>query len=70
MQRASEGRAFMRLIARLVVVMMMVVMPVRSRADPDVDACTMVMMVMMVMSDHYLSSLNAAALCQPFIVGL
>jgi hypothetical protein len=55
------------------VVMMMVVvvvMPVCSRGDPDVTACTMVMVVMMVMSDHNLGSLDAAGLREPFIVGL
>jgi hypothetical protein len=52
------------------VVMMMVVMPVRSRGDRDVTACTMVMVVMMVMSDHNLGSLDAAGLREPFIIGL
>jgi hypothetical protein len=51
-------------------VMMMVVMPVRSRGDPHVTACTMVMVVMMVMSDHNLGSLDAAGLREPFIIGL
>jgi hypothetical protein len=54
----------------MVVVMMVVVVPMRSRGDPDVTACTMVMVVMMVMSDHNLGSLDAAGLREPFIVGL
>jgi hypothetical protein len=48
----------------------MMVMPVRSRADPNVNAGTMVMMVMMVMSDHNLGNSGPAALRQPFVIGL
>jgi hypothetical protein len=48
----------------------MMVVPMRSRGDPDVTACTMVMVVMMVMSDHNLGSLDAVGLREPFIVGL
>jgi hypothetical protein len=53
----------------MVVVMMVMMVPVRSWADPDVNAGAMVMMVMMVVTDHDLGGLDAAALRQPFIVG-
>jgi hypothetical protein len=35
-------------------------MAMRSRADPHINAGTMVMMVVMVMSDHNLIGLDAA----------
>jgi hypothetical protein len=49
--------------------MVMMMMTVRSWADPDVNSGTMVMMVMMVVSDHNLSGLDTAILRQPFIIG-
>ncbi len=53
----------------VMVMMVVMMMPVRSWADPDVNAGTMVVMVMMVVSDHNLSGSDAAILRQPFIVG-
>ena len=55
----------------MVVMMMMVMMmmPVRSWADPDVNAGAMMVMVMMVVSDHNLGGSDAATLRQPFVVG-
>jgi hypothetical protein len=49
----------------MVVVMMMTVPP---RPDPDGNAGTM-MVVMMVMTDHNLSGPNGSSLGQPGIVG-
>ncbi len=52
----------------MVVVMVMVVVTMPPWSDPDVNAGTM-MVVMMVMTDHNLSGPNGAGLGQPRIVG-
>jgi hypothetical protein len=54
--------------AMMMVVMMVVMMTVPPRSDPDGNAGTM-MVMMVVMTDHNLSSLNGAGLGQPGIVG-
>jgi hypothetical protein len=51
----------------VVVMVVMVMVAVRARSNPDVN--TGAMMVMMVMSDDNLGGADAAALCQPRIVG-
>lgn len=52
----------------MVVMMMMMVVPVRSRGNPDINAGTVVVMMVM-MTDHNLGGLDFPALCQPLIVG-
>ncbi|HET7492068.1 MAG TPA: hypothetical protein VFK01_09330 [Bradyrhizobium sp.] len=54
-------------VPTIVVVVMVVMVAVRARSNPDVN--TGAMMVMMVMSDDNLGGADAAALCQPRIVG-
>ena len=53
----------------MIVMMMVVVVPVSWRDHSDVHAGAMVVMVMMVVSDHNLGRSDAATLRQPFIVG-
>ena len=52
----------------MMMMMMMVVVTMPPWSDPDVNAGTM-MVVMMVMTDHNLSGPNGACLGQPGIVG-
>jgi hypothetical protein len=56
-------------IVVVVVVMVVVMVAVRARSNPDVNTGAMMVMMVMVMSDDNLGSADAAALCQPRIVG-
>jgi hypothetical protein len=58
----------MMMVVMMAVMMMVVVMTVPPRPDPDVNAGT-VMVMMVVLTDHNLSGLNGACLGQSGIVG-
>ncbi len=55
-------------VVMVMMMMMVVVVTMPPWSDPDVNAGTM-MVVMMVMTDHNLSGPNGACLGQPGIVG-